>query len=100
MKVVISADARADLQEIANYIAQDSKAAARTFLRELQRKAHEIGDTPYGFPLIPRYETSGIRRRPFRNYLIFYVVEPDRILIVNIFHAARDYIRILFGEEG
>lgn len=101
MKVVLSADARADLKEIAAYIAQDSRRRADSFVRELQAKARGLADAPQGYPLVPRYESSGIRRRPVGNYLIFYVVGPDRILVVNILHSARDHAKILFpGSEG
>jgi toxin ParE1/3/4 len=53
---------------------------------------------PHAFRLIPRYEQHGIRRRPFRDYLIFHRVEADRISIVHILPEARDYETLLFPE--
>ncbi len=41
----------------------------------------------------------GIRRRPYRRYLIFYRVETDRILSLLIVHGARDYHALLTAEE-
>jgi plasmid stabilization system protein ParE len=42
-----------------------------------------------------RYQHLGIRRRPFRDYLIFYRIEAGRITVLRIIHGARDYDRIL-----
>ena len=83
--------------EIADHIAQDSAMRARSFVRELRQKASELADMPRAFPLVPRYEHHGIRRRPFRDYLIFYRIDDDRISIVHVMHGARDYEALLFG---
>ena len=95
MKVVLSEAARAGLREIALFIARDNKQRARSFVRELQARAGELGEMPYAFPLVPRYESLGIRRRPFRDYLIFYRVEDDRVSIVHILRGAKDYEAVL-----
>ena len=56
-------------------------------------------DAPRGYPLVPRYEQFGIRRRPFGNFLIFYRVDPERIEVVHVLHGARDYEPLLFPEQ-
>jgi plasmid stabilization system protein ParE len=99
MKVVVSREAEADLVEIALFIAQDNKARALSFTRELRHAARQLGEMPHAFPLIPRYEHAGIRRRPFGNYLIFYTVEKDCVAIVHVVHGARDYEALLFRED-
>jgi toxin ParE1/3/4 len=99
MKVVFSAQAKAGLREIALFIARDNKARALSFVRELREKAQQVGDMPRAFPLVPRYEHHGIRRRPFGNYLIFYRIEDNRVSIVHIMHGARDYEALLFPQE-
>jgi plasmid stabilization system protein ParE len=68
MKVVLSAKAKASLQEIARYIARDNLPRALSFVAELRDKAMDIGNMPRAFPLVPRYEHHGIRRRPVGNY--------------------------------
>jgi toxin ParE1/3/4 len=98
MKVVLSRPAQADLREIAYYIARDNKVRAISFVRELQAKTQDTGRIPRAFPLVPRYEHHGIRRRPFGAYLIFYRIEDTRIAIVRILHSARDYEALLFPE--
>ncbi|MFF0950878.1 type II toxin-antitoxin system RelE/ParE family toxin [Rhizobium leguminosarum] len=48
--------------------------------------------------MVPRYEHTGIRRRPYGNYLIFYRVGEDRIEILHILNGAQDFESILFSE--
>ncbi len=99
MRVVFSQQAKDGLREIALFIARDNKARALSFVGELRAKARDIGSMPRAFPLVPRYEHHGIRRRPHGNYLIFYRVEDDRVSIVHILHGARDYEALLFPVE-
>jgi len=70
---------------------------ALKFVQEL--KCDSLADAPRGYPLMPRYEHLGIRRRPFGNYLIFYRVGADAIEVVHILHGARDYEPLLFPEN-
>lgn len=98
MKVVLSDEARDDLERIGDYIAQDSPSRARSFVRELIAAARETGDIPNGFPLVPRYERLGIRCRPHGVYLIFYRAEAGRVTILHVLHGARDYEALLFPD--
>ena len=63
-EVVFSKAAETDLESIGDHIAKDNARRALTFVRELQAKAQDIGRLPRAFPLVPRYEHHGIRRRP------------------------------------
>ena len=99
MIVVISAEAESDLDEIASYIAERSAEIALNFLRELRERCESLADATRGYPLVPRYEHFGIRRRPFGNYLIFYRVGPGAIEVVHIIHGAREYEPLLFPER-
>jgi toxin ParE1/3/4 len=97
--VVVTAEAETDLDQIAAYIAEHSVEIALNFVRELREKCESLADTPRGYPLVPRHEHLGIRRRPFGNYLIFYRIGPDAIEVVHILHGARDYEPLLFPES-
>jgi plasmid stabilization system protein ParE len=90
MRVVLSDRAKADLRDIAFYIARDSPKRARFFVRELRQKAMEIGDNPSVFPIFERYKDREIRRRVYGNYLIFYSVIRSTIMILYIVHGAMD----------
>jgi plasmid stabilization system protein ParE len=68
-------------------------------VREPQAKAHDVGNMPRAFPLVPRYRHYGIHRRPYGEYLISYRIEDSRISFVRILHGARDYEALLFQEQ-
>ena len=95
MKVVFSAEALSQLKEIARYIAADNKDRARSFAKDIRGKASLIGETPFAFPVDERLGQSNLRRRVYRDYLIFYRVEFEHVRIVAIIHGARDYEPLL-----
>ena len=99
MKVVLSAEALSDLQQIGDHIAQDNPARARSFVAELLGKASELADMPRAFPVVPRYAHLGVRRRVHGSYLIFYHVTDESVTVVHVLHGARDYEALLFPEE-
>lgn len=91
MKVTLSTRARRDLESIRTYIEKDNPARAVSFVGELRDAAKRIGDMPRAFPLIPRYEQHGIRRRSHKGYGILYSVEPDRIFVHRIVGPGQDH---------
>ena len=96
MIVHISAEAEADLESVGDYIARDNPLRAMSFVQELRAKCMELSDMPHAFPLVPRYEGRGIRRGVHGNYLIFYRVQSDRVVVIHVLHGAMDYTSILF----
>lgn len=99
MIVVVTAEAERDLDDIAAYVAQQSLPSALTLIRGLREKCDSLADAPRGYPLVPRYEHKGIRRRPFGSYLIFYRVGNDAIEVIHVLHGARDYEPLLFPKD-
>jgi plasmid stabilization system protein ParE len=91
MRVDIAAEAEHDLTEIARYIAQDSLRKAVEFVNELRSACEGLSDFAERFPLVPRYEQLEIRRRVCGNYLIFYRVESERVVVIHVLHGAKDY---------
>ncbi len=100
MIVHLTGEAEHELECIGDYIAQDSPKRALTFVRELREKCLDLADMPLAFPLLPRYGVHGIRRRVHGNYLIFYRVEADRVVVLHGLHGAMDYAAILFQDEA
>jgi toxin ParE1/3/4 len=97
--LTIAAEAEADLEQIAAYVAEQSPASALKLVRALREKCESLVDAPRAYPLVPRYEQFGVRRRPFGQFLIFYRVGDDAVEIIHILHGARDYEALLFPEE-
>jgi toxin ParE1/3/4 len=96
MIVELTAAAEADLEAIGDYIAQHNPAQALSFVRELSRSCLELADMPEAWPIIPRYEDHGVRRRVHGRYLIFYRVAEGRITILHVLNGAMDVEAILF----
>lgn len=91
MKVYLTPKARQDLREIGRYIAKDNPARSVTFVSELETAALRLGEAPRAFPLVPRYEEHGIRRRSYRGYGILYVVRTDRIVVYRFLGPGQDH---------
>lgn len=95
MKVRLSQEARAELKRIGDYIATDNPTRAKHFVRELLASCAALGHMPEAFPLIPRYEANGVRRRAHGNYLVLYRVEAKQVVVLHVLHGARDYLPLL-----
>lgn len=98
MIVAITDEAALDLERIGDAIAKDSPQQAIRFVRELRVSCASLGEFPKAYPLVPRYEASGVRRRVHGNYLIFYRVGAERIDVLHILHGAMDYATLLFPD--
>jgi toxin ParE1/3/4 len=98
MRIDIAAEAAADLEAIGDHIARDNPARAASFVRELYRHCLDIADMPQAWPLVPRYEHHGIRRRVYGRYLIFYRIGDDRITVLHILNGAMDVELLLFPD--
>ena len=98
MKVVITDAAYADLKIIGDFIRIDNPQRAVSFVEELFSRCNELGDMPKAYPLVPRYERFGIRRRVYEDYLIFYRVGKETIDVIHVIHGAQDYEPMLFPK--
>jgi plasmid stabilization system protein ParE len=95
VRVVLSSRAAADLRQIGRFIGIDNPPRALSFVAELRGTVSRLADLPRGFPLVPRYEQHGIRRRSWKGYGILYSVLPDRIFIHRIIGPGQDLDRAL-----
>jgi toxin ParE1/3/4 len=85
----LSKEAKADINDILIFIAEDNIDAAVRFSEQLEEALKLLGDNP----LAGRERTDlqyGLRYFPFRSYLIFYRVWAGKVTIARILHAARD----------
>lgn len=98
MKVLITAEAEADLESIGDYIARVNPARALSFVHELYDLCLDIAEMPQAWPVVPRYEHHGIRRRVYGRYLIFYRAGADQITVLHILNGAMEVETILFPD--
>ncbi len=85
-----SSRAEIDLIEIWGYIANDDPLAADRQLDRIDTACKMLAKNPQGGPC--REDLArGLRFYPVGNYLIFYTVGEDGIIVVRVLHGARDY---------
>lgn len=95
MKVWFTDTARISLKRIGDFIAQDNPERAVSFIAELRGKALGLAELPYGFPLVPRYERYGIRRRSYKEYGILYSIEAKGVVVHHFIGPGQDHDRLL-----
>jgi plasmid stabilization system protein ParE len=99
MKLIISTAARADLAAIEDYIAADNPARAASFVDELVDRCEDLATQPERFPLVAPFRRAGIRRRPYRGYLIFYRIAGDVVEVLRVIFGARQWERLLGPQD-
>ena len=86
-----------DFNEIIAYIAAENRAAAEMIATKIERNLTRLSFYPY-FGKIQKDEELGrlgYRFLVVEDYLIFYTIEEQIILIHRIIHGARDYLSLL-----
>ena len=85
----IDRDARQDLDDIYQYIAQDSRRNARRMLSRLRDRFHLLAKNPEmgerRDDLMP-----GLRSLTLGSYVVFFRPQPYGVEIVRVIHGARD----------
>ena len=88
MKVRFTRTAQRDLEQIYDYISQDSPVAASRLVARLIERSRQLADNPF-----EGRETDEPNARvivaPRLRYLIFYTIIVDEIHITHIRHTSR-----------
>jgi toxin ParE1/3/4 len=87
--IVITETAYADLEDIENYIAQDSPAIARNFILRIFDKIEQLYEYPLSGKSVPEIKNHTIRELLLNKYRTIYQINGDKINIVRIVHGAR-----------
>ena len=89
IRISFSPQADVDLEEIGDFIAQDSPLRALSFVQELRQQTLKIGAAPKAFRARPELG-AGLRCAVYGNYLLFYTHDRDAVTSQRIMHGARD----------
>lgn len=81
--------ANADLVEISLRIAEDNPVAADTWLDNFDRKCRLLTTMPEMGRLRPELAPQ-IRSWVYGDYVIFYQISPDGIVVARVLHGSRD----------
>ncbi len=89
MRIVRSPEAIADLDAIWVYIAAHDFEAADRIVDQVVAATNRLADYPESGS--PRFHIrSGLRSITVGKYIVYYVVEPEKVRLVRVMHGARD----------
>ncbi len=92
MKLRYSEDALDDLEQILDFIAEDSSERALAFIERLKSSIELLIIFPgLGVSCQSKGISEDCRVMVFESYLIFYAVSKENILVLSIINAAKDY---------
>jgi toxin ParE1/3/4 len=79
-----------DLRSIWHYVARDTEVAADRLIRRLADVFARLAQNPHLGRSRLELGTGGDRSYPVGEYLIFYRVQQDRVLVAHVLHGRRD----------
>lgn len=89
VEIIWSPRAASDVEEICNYIANDSEHYAQIFAQKVIAIVEKLPDFPHGGRIVPEYQKEDLHEHIFQNYRIIYRIKPEVIEIVAVVHSAR-----------
>lgn len=81
--------AASHLEQICEFIAQDSEIVVRIFATKILKIVEDIPLFPKSGRIVPEYNDKNLREHIFGNYRIVYRLKKDLIEIAAICHSAR-----------
>ena len=87
--------AEEDITEIVDFIAQDKISAALKFYENLEKRVDQLSTQPYlgTRRSEPELKQAGYFSLVFGNYIIFYTIESNAVVIHRVLNGYRDYLR-------
>jgi len=89
--VVWAQSARAALDEVLAYVAQDSQRAALQILDRALEAADSLATLSERGRVVPELGDPAIREVFVHRYRLLYRIERERIVVVAFLHGARDF---------
>jgi toxin ParE1/3/4 len=84
-----SLQAAQDLEDICDFLAQDSEQYACVFARRVMAIIKSIPANPRLGSMVPEYNRDDLRERVFHSYRIIYRLRGQAVEMVTITHGAR-----------
>jgi toxin ParE1/3/4 len=91
-RVVFRALAEADIEDIGDRIALDSRRHAASWIATIRTRCESLSDFPERWPV----HHLTVRRMVVGDYLVFYrIADPDipnlrRVIVIRVLHGSRD----------
>lgn len=89
--------AEQDLADLASYFAAENSRAAAELLDRIEARLEALQSHPFvgRVPHNAKLTALGYRVLVIDNYLVFYKVKGNVVLVYRILHGARDLLRLL-----
>jgi len=91
-EVVWAPRARSDARLALDYIQKDSPEAAKRFASALTAAARSLAELSERGRVVPELDDPAVRELLLSRYRVVYEVFPDRVAILRIVHASRDFL--------
>ena len=98
MRIEVSSLVEGDLDEIADYIAQDNPRWALSFLQEIREQILALGRRPLRFRLLTELEEDA-RVALVGRYAILFRISDDAVRVERVVYCAHDLLA-LFQEDN
>ena len=98
--VVWALRARSDLRLAVAHIQSDSPAAARSFASAVIQAARSLSTLSERGRIVPELGEEEVRELLLGRYRLVYEILPDRVAVVRLIHASRDFLTAWRGSEG
>ncbi|QSQ25115.1 type II toxin-antitoxin system RelE/ParE family toxin [Pyxidicoccus parkwayensis] len=89
LRIVWTALALRDLQDIGDFIAHDNPKAAEAWVAELAATVESIAGLPHSGRVVPELGREGIREVLRRTYRIVYRVRSRTVEVLTVFEGRR-----------
>lgn len=94
MKLIISTRAREDLRKLEEYIGTDNPQEAVDFVDAIIERCQPLTEFPYSGRKQDSYR-AGYRSVTHGQYVIFYFVDGENVVLARVIHGNRDIRRAL-----
>ena len=88
LPIILRLDAAAEIREAYHYYKDKAEGLGLEFVRTVEACLASIERHPQMYAIVHKQVRRAVLRR--FPYNLFYVVEPDRIVVIACFHASRN----------
>ncbi len=93
--------ARHDIEDIADYILQESPAAALRLVERIEERASSLQSMPHRGrvpPELVRFKVQLYREILITPYRLLYRIHEDRVSVLGVFDGRRDLEDVIIGR--
>jgi len=94
-----SQPAKNDLRQIYDFIARDSRFYAQKVTFEIVKKSEKLNSFPEAGRIVPEMGDNNIRELLIYSYRIIYEISPNKVEVLALIHAKRNFLNDLMSEH-